>query len=91
MITCFIGNDYMIKERNMKGFMVQTGDPSGTGKGGESIYGNTFEDEIVDSLKHDCRGILSMANKGPNTNGSQFFITYGRQAHLDGKYTVFGR
>jgi peptidyl-prolyl cis-trans isomerase-like 3 len=77
--------------RNIKGFMVQTGDPSGTGKGGKSIYGDTFDNEVVPSLKHDRRGIVSMANKGPNTNGSQFFITYARQPHLDGNNTVFGK
>ncbi|XP_040571830.1 uncharacterized protein [Lepeophtheirus salmonis] len=79
--------------RNIKGFMVQTGDPSGTGKGGESIYGGrTLSDEIKDSLKHKARGTLSMANSGsPNTNGSQFFITYDAQPSLDLKYTVFGK
>lgn len=71
--------------------MVQTGDPTNTGKGGESIYGGKFEDEIDPNLKHYTRGIVSMANKGPNTNGSQFFITYSKQTHLDGKYTVFGK
>ncbi|OLL27084.1 Peptidyl-prolyl cis-trans isomerase-like 3 [Neolecta irregularis DAH-3] len=77
--------------RNMKGFMVQMGDPTGTGKGGESIWGGKFEDEIKASLKHNTRGIVSMANSGADTNGSQFFITYGQHSHLDGKYTVFGR
>ncbi|PFH32126.1 putative cyclophilin [Besnoitia besnoiti] len=78
--------------RNIKGFAIQGGDPTGTGKGGESIYGGLFEDEFVSTLKHDRRGILSMANQGkPNTNGSQFFITYSRQPHLNGVYTVFGR
>lgn len=91
MAVCFIGIDCSLRHRNIKGFMVQTGDPTGTGKGGESIYGDKFENEIVPSLKHDRRGIVSMANKGPNTNGSQFFITYDHQQHLDGNYTVFGR
>ncbi|KAJ3316347.1 Peptidyl-prolyl cis-trans isomerase-like 3 [Boothiomyces sp. JEL0866] len=77
--------------RNIKGFMAQTGDPTNTGKGGESIYGGKFEDEIDPALKHYTRGIVSMANKGPDTNGSQFFITYSKQTHLDGKYTVFGK
>ncbi|KAJ3142850.1 Peptidyl-prolyl cis-trans isomerase-like 3 [Geranomyces variabilis] len=77
--------------RNMKGFMVQTGDPAGTGKGGNSIWGRKFDDEIKPTLKHNARGIVSMANKGPNTNLSQFFITYGKQAHLDSKYTVFAK
>lgn len=71
--------------------MMQTGDPTGTGKGGTSIWGKRFEDELVDNLKHNQRGILSMANSGPNTNGSQFFITYAKAAHLDRKYTVFGK
>ena len=109
--------------RNIKGFMAQSGDPTGTasthlpilhflnrsanqnlrvryvhwrcltsvcyvdipgkGKGGESIYGGHFNDEIKDGLKHKTRGVLSMANSGPNTNGSQFFITYAAQPSLD--------
>jgi len=77
--------------RNIKGFMVQTGDPTGTGKGGTSIWGGKFSDEITESLKHNTRGIVSMANSGPNTNGSQFFITYGAQDSLDLKYTIFGK
>eukprot|EP00920_Eleutheroschizon_duboscqi_P018935 GHVT01045014.1.p1 GENE.GHVT01045014.1~~GHVT01045014.1.p1 ORF type:complete len:166 (+),score=29.65 GHVT01045014.1:293-790(+) len=78
--------------RNIKGFALQGGDPTGTGKGGKSIYGDFFKDEFAASLKHDRRGILSMANEGKaNTNGSQFFITYSRQPHLNGQYTVFGR
>ncbi len=56
--------------RNIKGFIVQAGDPTGTGKKGESIYGQPFKDEIIPELKHDKRGVLSMANGGPNTNGS---------------------
>lgn len=70
------------------------GDPTGTGKGGKSIYptpNGRFNDEINDNLKHSKRGIVSMANSGPNTNGSQFFILYKAQAHLNGKYTVFGQ
>ncbi|XP_063547544.1 peptidyl-prolyl cis-trans isomerase-like 3 [Cydia strobilella] len=77
--------------RNIKGFIVQTGDPSGTGKGGTSIWSKKFEDEFREDLKHNARGMVSMANNGPNTNGSQFFITYGEQPHLDLKYTLFGR
>lgn len=86
--------DDTIFHRNIKGFMIQGGDPTGTGKGGKSIYNaetnGKFEDEIVDSLRHSKRGIVSMANSGPNTNGSQFFITYKAHGHLNGKYTVFG-
>ncbi|XP_076455357.1 peptidyl-prolyl cis-trans isomerase-like 3 [Babylonia areolata] len=77
--------------RNIPGFMVQTGDPTGTGKGGVSIWGEEFEDELRESLKHTTRGMVSMANNGLDTNGSQFFITYAKQPHLDMKYTVFGR
>ncbi|XP_053601469.1 peptidyl-prolyl cis-trans isomerase-like 3 isoform X1 [Plodia interpunctella] len=75
----------------LAGFIVQTGDPTGTGKGGTSIWGRKFEDEFKEELKHNTRGIVSMANNGPNTNGSQFFFTYGEQPHLDLKYTIFGR
>ncbi|XP_008190305.1 peptidyl-prolyl cis-trans isomerase-like 3 [Tribolium castaneum] len=77
--------------RNIKGFIVQTGDPTGTGKGGTSIWERKFEDEFKEQLKHTARGIVSMANNGPNTNGSQFFITYGAHPHLDLKYTIFGK
>lgn len=71
--------------------MIQTGDPTGTGRGGASIYGEKFEDEISPELKHTGAGILSMANSGPNTNGSQFFITLAPTPWLDGKHTIFGR
>lgn len=81
--------DGCVFHRNIKGFMVQTGDPTNTGKKGESIWGGYFDDEITDHLKHSERGIVSMANKGPNTNGSQFFITYSKQSNLDMKYTIF--
>lgn len=77
--------------RNIKGFIIQTGDPTGSGKGGKSIWGKKFEDELKDELKHNTRGMISMASNGPNTNGSQFFITYAKQPQLDMKYTVFGK
>ncbi len=71
--------------------VTQGGDPTGTGKGGKSIYptpNGKFPDEIVDALKHTKRGIVSMANSGPNTNGSQFFITYNKHPHLNGQYIL---
>lgn len=78
--------------RLIPAFILQAGSPaSGTVKESPSIYGQPFEDEIKPSLKHNTRGILSMANKGPNTNGSQFFVTFDKAGHLDGKNTVFGR
>ncbi|KAK3721374.1 Peptidyl-prolyl cis-trans isomerase cyp10 [Vermiconidia calcicola] len=78
--------------RSIPGFMVQGGSPaSGSTKDSGSAYGGTFEDEIKSSLRHHGRGILSMANKGPATNGSQFFVTFAAAPHLDGKNSVFGR
>lgn len=76
--------------RLIKGFVLQGGDPTGTGMGGSSIFGKKFDDEFASSLKHNKRGILSMANSGPNTNSSQFFVLFGDQPHLNGKHTVFG-
>ncbi|KAL8930952.1 MAG: hypothetical protein Q9208_000053 [Pyrenodesmia sp. 3 TL-2023] len=78
--------------RSYPGFMIQTGSPASEGpKVSTSIYGSLFEDEIRPSLRHNARGIVSMANKGPNTNGSQFFILFAPAPHLDGKNTVFGK
>lgn len=76
-------------------FMVQTGAPANptaeNPKGGQSIWGGSFEDEIRPALRHSGRGFVSMANKGPGTNGSQFFITLDKAPHLDGLNTVFGK
>ncbi|KAI0023250.1 hypothetical protein F4780DRAFT_103841 [Xylariomycetidae sp. FL0641] len=77
--------------RNIKNFMIQGGDPSGTGRGGASIWGKNFQDEFDGPLTHDSRGVLSMANKGKNTNSSQFFVTYRPVKHLDRKHTIFGK
>lgn len=83
--------DNTVFHRNIKGFMAQGGDPTGTGKGGTSVWGRKFGDEFSPSLKHDARGILSMANSGANTNGSQFFIMYKAAPHLNNKYAVFAK
>ncbi|HWC32583.1 MAG TPA: peptidylprolyl isomerase [Actinomycetota bacterium] len=74
--------------RVIEGFMLQGGDPTGTGRGGP---GYTFDDEIVDDLRFDQPGLLAMANAGPATNGSQFFVTVSSPRHLDGRHTIFGR
>lgn len=83
--------DGTIFHRIIRDFMIQGGDPTGTGRGGESAYGGKFEDEITRNLKHTGAGVVSMANAGPNTNGSQFFITLKPTPFLDGKHTIFGR
>ncbi|MBA0592150.1 peptidyl-prolyl cis-trans isomerase CYP65 isoform X2 [Gossypium raimondii] len=76
--------------RNIRNFMIQGGDPTGTGRGGESIWGKPFNDELNSKLLHSGRGVVSMANSGPHTNGSQFFILYKSANHLNFKHTVFG-
>ncbi|AGB36222.1 peptidylprolyl isomerase [Natronococcus occultus] len=80
--------DDVLFHRIIEDFMIQTGDPTGTGRGGP---GYQFDDEFHEELRHDDEGILSMANSGPDTNGSQFFITLDAQPHLDDRHAVFGK
>ena len=82
--------DGIVFHRIIKSFMIQGGDPTGTGRGGESIWGEKFEDEFTPNAVFDKPGILAMANSGRNTNGSQFFITTVPTYWLNGKHTIFG-
>ena len=82
--------DGVIFHRVIKRFMLQGGDPEGTGRGGQSIWNRNFADEFSDQAKFDRKGLLAMANAGPGTNGSQFFITVAPCDRLNGKHTIFG-
>ncbi|MBC2607601.1 peptidylprolyl isomerase [Pelagicoccus albus] len=82
--------DGIIFHRVIPDFMVQCGDPTGTGRGGKSIWGKNFEDECKPEVKFDKTGILAMANAGPGTNGSQFFITTAKTPWLNMRHTIFG-
>ena len=83
--------DNTIFHRSIRHFMVQGGDPEGTGKGGQSIWGKPFKDEFKPQYSHSGRGVLAMANSGPDSNKSQFYITYRSCKHLDSKHTIFGK
>jgi len=91
--TTHVKNGYyngLIFHRVIKGFMIQGGDPTGTGRGGESIWGKPFKDEFGNNVAFDKPYLLAMANSGPKTNGSQFFITTAPTGWLNGKHTIFG-
>jgi len=91
--TTHVKNGYyngLIFHRVIKGFMIQGGDPKGTGTGGESIWKKPFKDEFADNVVFDKPFLLAMANSGPKTNGSQFFITLAATGWLNGKHTIFG-
>ncbi len=81
----------VVFHRVIKGFMVQGGDPTGTGRGGKSIWGKPFEDELASKVGFDKEGLVAMANSGENTNGSQFFITTAKAPWLNMKHTIFGQ
>jgi cyclophilin family peptidyl-prolyl cis-trans isomerase len=80
----------IIFHRIIDAFMIQGGDPTGTGRGGQSLWGKAFEDEFSPKYRFDRKGLLAMANAGPKTNGSQFFITLVPTPHLNNKHTIFG-
>jgi peptidylprolyl isomerase len=82
--------DGIVFHRVIRNFMIQGGDPTGTGAGGSSVWGKNFEDEFKATAKFDKPGMLAMANRGPNTNGSQFFITTAPTSWLNMKHTIFG-
>lgn len=82
--------DGLVFHRIIKGFMIQGGDPTGTGRGGESIWNKPFKDEFAPNVVFNRKGILAMANAGPSTNGSQFFITVAPTQWLNGRHTIFG-
>ncbi len=92
--TSLVGKHYydgVIFHRVIKNFMIQTGDPTGTGRGGKSIWNTPFQDEVRADVTFDRPGIVAMANAGPNTNGSQFFITTAKTPWLNMHHTIFGK